>query len=63
MKKWNAPVVEELAVNETAEKNGWVMTPEGMMNKGQAKKKYPNLFNANGEYIGEIPDDDVNGAS
>ena len=39
------------------------MTPEGMMNKGQAKKKYPNLFNANGEYIGEIPDDDVNGAS
>lgn len=50
MKKWNMPEIHELAINETEKgndngnKNGWVDTPEGPMQYGQAKKKYPYLF-------------------
>lgn len=69
MKKWNMPEIHELAINETEKgndngnKNGHVDTPEGPMPRGLAKKQYPYLFDKNGNYIGDTPDDDLNGAS
>lgn len=57
MKKWNAPVVEELAVNETAGNgnngNGMITLPDGTrMHRKEAMRLYPEWFDSFGNYIG-----------